>query len=188
MFPLFNETTAPETAKAILVKTKEEFKMIPNLERTMALAPTLLESCVTCWSLFNNTSLSPVERQIVYQTANFENECDYCIPWHTLLSKQAKMLSADIEALRTGAKLSNPQYEALRQFTKSLIRTQGKIVRAELDDFLEAGYHPQQALEVVLGIAIKTMSNYTNSIAGTPLDDAVKNYQWHKPTIKLRKE
>ena len=98
------------------------------------------------------------------------------------------MSPVDIEALRTGAKLSNPQYEALRQFTKSLIRTQGKVVPAELDDFLAAGYHPQQALEVVLGIAIKTMSNYTNSIAGTPLDDVVKNYQWYKPTVKLRKE
>ena len=61
--------------------------MIPNLEKTMASAPTLLESYATCWSLFQNTSLSPVERQIVYQTANFENECDYCVPWHTLLSK-----------------------------------------------------------------------------------------------------
>ena len=187
MFPLFDENTAPETAQSLLAKTKEEFKMIPNLERTMALSPTLLESYVTCWSLFSKTSLSPIERQIVYQTANFENECDYCVPWHTLLAKQVKMPKEDIEALRTGAKLSNQRYEALRVFTQSLIRTQGKIVRSELDAFMQAGYVPQQALEVILGIAIKTMSNYTNSITGTPLDDVVKPYQWHKPTIKLRK-
>jgi hypothetical protein len=40
---------------------------------------------------------------------------------------------------------------------------------------------------IVLGVAIKTMSNYTNSITGTPLDDQVKPYQWQKPTIKQRK-
>lgn len=186
IFPLFDDKTAPEKARPILNKTKEEFKMIPNLERTMALAPALLESYVTCWDLFNNTSLSPIERQIVYQTANFENECDYCVPWHTLLSKQAKMPPEDIEALRNGAKLSNNRYEALRIFTRSLIRTRGKIVRSELNAFVESGYTTEQALEVVLGIAIKTMSNYTNSIAGTPLDDTVKSYQWSKPTIKLR--
>jgi alkylhydroperoxidase family enzyme len=186
MFPLFDESTAPETARSILAKTKEEFKMIPNLERTMALAPSLLEAYTICWSLFQNTSLSPIECQIVYQTANFENECDYCVPWHTLLSKQAKIPSEDIEALRTGAKLSNSRHEELRRFTQSLIRCKGKVVQADLDAFYQAGYSPQQALEVVLGIAIKTMSNYTNSIAGTPLDDPVKPYQWQKPTIKLR--
>lgn len=185
-FPLFDEVTAPEAAKPILSKTKEEFKMIPNLERTMALAPTLLESYVTSWSLFNHTSLSAIERQIVYQTANFENECDYCIPWHTFLAKKAKMPQEDIEALRTGAKLSNSRHEELRRFTQSLIRSQGKIVRSELDTFFQAGYSPQQALEVILGIAVKTMSNYTNSIAGTPLDDPVKSYRWNKPKIKMR--
>ena len=186
MFPLFDETTAPETARPILAKTKEEFKLVPNLEKTLALAPALLESYTTCWSLFQNTSLSPIERQIVYQTANFENECDYCVPWHTLLSKQVKMSKEDIEALRTGAKLSNSRYEELRRFTQCLIRSHGKVVRSDLDAFIRAGYSPQQALEVVLGIAIKTMSNYTNSITGTPLDDVVKRFAWQKPTIELR--
>ena len=184
MFPLFDEATAPEAARPILIKTRKEFRMIPNLERTMALAPTLLESYATCWNLYGNTSLSPVERQIVYQTANLENECDYCVPWHTLLSKQAKMPQQDIEALRTGASLSDSRHEELRRFTQSLIRSKGKIVRADLDAFYRAGYNSQQALEVVLGIAIKTMSNYTNSIAGTPLDEVVKAFEWQKPTIK----
>ena len=51
MFPLFDEATAPEAARPILIKTRKEFRMIPNLERTMALAPTLLESYATCWNL-----------------------------------------------------------------------------------------------------------------------------------------
>jgi len=186
MFPLFDETTAPQKARPILAKTKEEFKMIPNLERTMALAPTLLESYATCWSLFQSTSLSLIERQIVYQTANFENECNYCVPWHTLLAKQATMNQEDIENLRTGAKLSNSRHEELRRFTQSLIRSQGKVVQSDLDAFYQAGYSSQQALEVILGIAIKIMSNYTNSITGTPLDDAVKSYSWKKPTIELK--
>lgn len=69
-----------------------------------------------------------------------------------------------------------------------MIRTQNKIAQAELDAFLAVGYSPQQALEVVLGIAIKTMSNYTNSIAGTPLDKVVRSYRWQKPTIEPRKQ
>ena len=35
------------------------------------------------------------------------------------------MTQEDIEALRTGAKLSNSRHEELRRFTQSLIRTKG---------------------------------------------------------------
>jgi uncharacterized peroxidase-related enzyme len=185
-FTLFDEQTAPTAAQPILAKTQQAFKMIPNLERIMALAPTLLQSYSTAWTVFSQTSLSAVEQQIVYQTANFENECDYCVPWHTLLSQQANMSEQDIDALRTGRKLSTERYEELRRFTQALIHSKGKVVQADIDAFYEKGFTPQQVLEVVLGIAIKTMSNYTNSIAGTPLDSVVQKYRWKKPTIELR--
>ena len=57
---------------------------------------------------------------------------------------------------------------------------------AELSAFLDAGYTGAQALEVVLGLAVKVMSNYTNSIAGTPLDGAVEKLRWKKPKIATR--
>ena len=41
--------------------------------------------------------------------------------------------------------------------------------------FLDAGWGAQQVLEVVLGVSIKMMSNYTNAIARVPLDAAVSN-------------
>jgi len=87
MFKMFDEINGPDGAREILEKTKAEFKMIPNLERTMAGAPALLEAYSTTWNIFKTTTLSEVEQQIVYQTANFENECNYCVPWHTLLSR-----------------------------------------------------------------------------------------------------
>jgi alkylhydroperoxidase family enzyme len=39
-----------------------------------------------------------------------------------------------------------------------------------LDAFFKHGYEDKHALDVVLSIAIKTMSNFTNSIAEMPLD------------------
>lgn len=185
-FPQHDEATAPEAAKGALAEVKADFGMIPNLERTMATAPALLKAYAAAWSLFDETSLDPVERQIVYQTANFENECDYCVPWHTLLSKKAGMAGEDVEALRRGGALSDPRQEALRRFAQTVVRTRGNVAEADLDAFFAAGWSPQAALEVVLGIAIKTMSNYTNSIAGTPLDKAVAKHAWSKPVIKPR--
>lgn len=152
----------------------------------MAESPALLEGYVYLWELFDTTSLSPIERQVVYQTANFENQCEYCVPWHTKLSQMAGMSPDEIEALRQGAELANRKLEALRQFTRSLILNRGKITEVELNAFLAVGYSTQQALEVILGIAVKTMSNYTNSIAGTPLDKAVERLRWKKPVISMQ--
>ncbi|MEL6196900.1 MAG: carboxymuconolactone decarboxylase family protein [Pseudomonadota bacterium] len=185
-FPLHDETTAPEAARDALAATRKNFGMIPNLERVMAGAPALLAAYSGAWDLFDETSLTPAERQIVYQTANVENECDYCVPWHSLLAKKAGLAPAEVEALRTGTPLSDPRHEALRAFARRLIHSRGKVLEADLEAFLGVGYTAQQALEVVLGLAIKTMSNFTNSIAGTPLDTAVRPLAWSKPRIAMR--
>jgi uncharacterized peroxidase-related enzyme len=180
-FTIHTPETAPEPSRELLLQTRETFGMIPNLEGVMASAPSLLKSYVSMWDEFENTSLSPCERQIVYQTVNFENTCNYCVPWHTLLSKKARMSASDITALREGTALSDPKHEALRLFTRELVLQRGKVSRGSLASFFAAGYSDQAALEVVMGIAIKTMSNYTNSIAATPLDEAVKPQFWKKP-------
>ncbi len=182
-FPVHDENTAPEAAREHLAATRRSFGMIPNLERVMASAPALLETYSLGWEAFGRTSLSPIEQQVVYQTANFENECNYCVPWHTLLAKQAGADAATIEALRGGRRLPDSRLEALRQFTRTMVLNRGKATKADLDAFLEAGLRPEQALEVVLGIAIKTMSNFTNSIAATPLDKQVGHLAWKKPLI-----
>lgn len=180
-FQIHTPETAPEASRDLLLHTLEGFGMIPNLEGVMAEAPSLLASYVSMWDAFEKTSLSPAERQIVYQAANFENTCNYCVPWHTLLSRNAGMSESDIEALRDGLPLGDVKHEALRLFTKEVVIQRGKIHRAALAAFFAAGYTQQTALEVIMGIAIKTMSNYTNSIAGTPLDAAVEKFAWRKP-------
>lgn len=186
MFPIHTEITAPEASKPLLEQAKKNLGIIPNLERVMAESPALLEGYVHLWELFDTTSLSAIERQVVYQTANFENQCEYCVPWHTKLSQIAGMSPDEIEALRQGAELADRKLEALRQFTRSLIFNRGKVTEAELNAFFAVGYSAQQALEVILGIAVKTMSNYTNSIAGTPLDKAVERLRWKKPVISMK--
>jgi len=133
------------------------------------------------WDEFQNTTLTPIERQVVYQTINFENTCTYCVPWHSLLARKAGMNETDIEALRNGTSLGDTKLESLRLFTKEVVLQRGKICRGTLEAFMNAGYTPQNALEVVMGIAIKTMSNYTNSIAATPLDKQVQQLAWKKP-------
>ena len=186
-FHLLDEATAPEGALEALTTTKKNFGMIPNVEKVMALAPQLLSGYAHMWDLFETTTFTPIERQVVFMTANFENECNYCIPWHSMLAKNAGMEKSEVDALRSGAPLADPKLEALRAFTRTLIANRGKASEAELQVFFDAGYTVAQVLEVILGLAIKLISNYTNSIAGTPLDPEAEHLRWEKPVIRERR-
>lgn len=172
-FELHDPATAPPASQALLAEAEAALGKIPNLEKVMAAAPPLLSAYVRTWALFDETSLSPAERQVVYQTANVANGCDYCRPWHAYLSSLTAMDPADAQRLRDGEALADPRLEALRQFTAAVLASKGHVAPAAFEAFIAAGFTQAQALEVVLGLAIKVMSNYTNALAGTPLDEEV---------------
>ncbi len=183
-FDLFDENTAPDASKSYLLAAKESFGLVPNVEKVMAQAPGLLATYMTGWNEFGESSFTAAEQQIVYQAANFENNCEYCVPWHTILAESAGLSAIDVEALRNGAALSDSKQEALRIFAQDMVRTKGSVAPAAIKAFFDAGYSEKQALEVVLGLAVKVMSNYTNAIAQTPLDEAAQAKAWKKPTLR----
>jgi alkylhydroperoxidase family enzyme len=182
-FPIYTTDTAPEESKVALAHAKETFGFIPNLEGVFAQAPSLLKGSMALWDLFEATSFTPVEQQVIYLTANYEHECHYCMAAHSGLAKMIGMSADDIQGLRDGRLLSDPKLQALRQFTQRLIQARGWLDDSEIEAFLAAGYTQQQVLEVILGIAIKILHNYTNHIAKTPLDKPFQPYVWSKPAL-----
>ena len=64
------------------------------------------------------------------------------------------------------------------QFAIAVNDTRGWPSDAQLDAFLAAGYSRRSVLEVILGTALKVLSNYTNHVAETDLDDAFKANAW----------
>lgn len=181
-FPIYTLDNAPEASKAALAQAKATFGFIPNLEGIFAQAPSLLKGSMALWGLFEATSFTPIEQQVIYLSANYEHDCHYCMAAHSGLAKMIGMSANDIQALRNGIPLNDPKLQALRRFTQRMVQARGWLEDREIEAFLAAGYTQQQVLEVILGIAIKIMHNYTNHIAKTPLDKPFQPYVWSKPT------
>lgn len=76
-FPLHDLESAPEASRPLLEEVQGGFGMIPNLERTMAEAPVLLEGYGHLWESFAKSSFSAIERQVVMQAVNVRHACDY---------------------------------------------------------------------------------------------------------------
>ncbi len=103
---------------------------------------------------------------------------------HSGLARMIGMSADMIQSLRNGTRLSDPKLQALRHFTQRMVEARGWVDDSEIEEFIAAGYTQQQVLEIILGIAIKIMHNYTNHIAKTPLDKPFQPYVWSKPVVK----
>jgi alkylhydroperoxidase family enzyme len=57
-----------------------------------------------------------------------------------------------------------------------MVQGRGRVAEQEVDAFLAAGFSRAQVLEVVLGVGLKTLSNYTNHLAQTPVDAAFQKH------------
>ena len=72
MFTYYELETASEEAKPLMEQSLKTFKMIPNLHKVLAEAPATYEAYNTVFSLFmKNTSLSPLEQQVVFMTSKY---------------------------------------------------------------------------------------------------------------------
>ncbi|ACK73777.1 Carboxymuconolactone decarboxylase (plasmid) [Gloeothece citriformis PCC 7424] len=180
-FTIYDLETAPPDSKEALRHAKETFGLIPNLEGILAQAPPVLKGSMALWDLFETSSFTPIERQVIYLSVNYFHECGYCMAAHSGLAKKIGMANEDIEALRVGQPLTDPKLQALRSFTVRMLEERGWVKNEEIEGFIAAGYTKQQVLEVILAIAVKVIHNYTNHIAQTPLDKAFRPYAWSKP-------
>ena len=151
---------------------------LTDLFATMAEAPALLEGYTALSGILQKTDLNETERQIVLMTNNRLNGCEYCMSAHTAISHMSGVAADVIDALRTNTPIKDAKLEALRSFSAVINETRGWPKAPDVEAFLNAGYTRQNILEVILGTALKVMSNYTNHIAQTKLDDAFKPVAW----------
>ena len=63
------------------------------------------------------------------------------------------------------------------------MRNRGLVERQDIDAFLKAGFTKANVLDVINGVTLKTLSNYVNHIAETPLDEAFQAMSWSKPIL-----
>lgn len=182
-FKLHTLATAPVAAVPILEAANKGLGFIPNLYAHLAEAPTSLQAYKQLGALLEQSSLTPAEQQVVLISVSIENACAYCVAAHSFLARNmVKVEDNIIAALRSGQTLPDRKLNALSVFAKAIAHKRGWVGGSkELNDFFAEGYTPQQALEVVLGAAMKTLSNYVNHLTDTPLDAAFASEAWEVP-------
>lgn len=81
-----------------------------------------------------------------------------------------KVEASLIDDLNQGKPVADPKLRALQETTYAMVDQRGHLTDAQIEHFISSGYGNQQLLEILLGLAQKTISNYANHLAKTPVD------------------
>jgi len=171
------ETASPASAE-ILANAEKGYGFIPNLLGVMAESPALLKAYMAIGKIFDESSFSSTERQVVILTASRFNECRYCMAAHSVVAGMQKIPTDVIEAIRSDEPIADARLETLRKTVALLVEQRGWLSEEDTAAFFAAGYTKAQLLEVIVGISYKTLSNYVNKVAEAPLDDAFASAAW----------
>ena len=172
---------APAPAsQAVLDVVAERVGFVPNLFSTMAQQPGVVEAFVALDGAFSESSLSPVERQTIQLAASVENEGRYCVAGHTLFGRSIGMPEQAIGAIRSGGDVEDDRLSALHRFAQQMIRSRGHVSVQDIEALTAAGFSRPQMMEIIMGVTVKTFTNYVDSVMHLTLDEKFKPAAWEK--------
>lgn len=180
-FETYSLENVDDEGREVLETVNKAFGFVPNLMGTMVESPQLAQAYLDIGKTFGETSFSETEQQVVLLAVSRYHECEYCVAAHSAIAGMGRVPADVVAAIRNDEPIADPKLEALRRFVTKMAGQRGRVDDADIAEFTDAGYERRQVLEVLVGLAMKTMSNFTNHIAGTELDGAFRKHEWRTP-------
>lgn len=154
--------------QAIFDQMKKSFGQVPNLYATFALNETALPDYLALQN--RKSTLSGKEKEIVNLVVSQVNECAYCLPAHTVISKMHGFTDEQILEIRRANISFDDKYDALAKFVKETTVNRGRPSANASDALFAEGYTQANAIDVIMMIGDKIISNYLHNFTQVPVD------------------
>lgn len=170
--------SADERQKPLLAGAQKSLGFIPNMYANMAINPGVLSTYLHGYADFREHSgFTSQEQEVVFLAISMTNGCSYCGAAHSMLADKVSGVKPEVlAAIREGKTIPDEKLKALYQFAVDMVETQGKVSKEQGDAFRQAGYGDQHVTSVILAIAVKTLSNYSNHFFEPAVDSAFADY------------
>ncbi len=161
---------SPAASQPLLQAVKKQLGVVPNLFRVVGNSPAALEGYLGLNGALGKGKIDVKTRERIALAVAEINGCGYCLAAHSYLAKNlAKLDEAEISANRGGAS-NDPKADAAVAFAAKIVRERGHVAAADLEAVRAAGYGDAEVIEIVLHVALNTLTNYVNEVAGTDID------------------
>lgn len=170
---------ATDRQREILETAQKQVGFIPNMYANMVNVPGVLTTYLHGYGLFRTESgFTPAEQEVVFLAISQVNGCKYCTAAHSMIADKVSGVPAPVlQAIRAGQPIPDARLAAVFALTQDLVKNLGQPAPAEVQAFLNAGFTEPQLLNIILAIAVKVLSNYSNHAFGTEVDERFAAYQ-----------
>jgi uncharacterized peroxidase-related enzyme len=160
----------PAASRPLLEAVQKQLGSVPNLFRVVGNSPAGLEGYLGLNGALGQSALDVKTRNRIAFVVAQENGCDYCLSAHTYLGKNLARLEDAEMSLNRDATAADPKAAAAVRFAAQVVRARGHVGDAELAAVRAAGYGDAEIVEIVLHVALNTLTNYINTVAATEID------------------
>jgi uncharacterized peroxidase-related enzyme len=164
-----NPAASEGKASALLGSVKAKMGVVPNMMKTMAHSPALLEGYLAFSGALAKGVLPAVVREQLALVVSQANGCEYCVSAHALFAGRAGLSPEQIAWAREGV-AQDAKTQAVLSLALNILEARGDVSDEELDDAREAGLSDAEIAEVVGHVTLSTLTNYFNNLAHTELD------------------
>lgn len=168
----------PAASRPLLDAVNKQLGVVPNLMKVLGNSPAALGGYLNfSGALGKGTIGAKTGERIALAIAEF-NRCGYCLAAHAYLGKNvAKLDDAEIAANRNGTS-ADPKADAAVRFAVNVAQERGHVADSAVQAVKSAGYTDGEVMEIVLHVALNTLTNYVNTVAQTEIDF---------PVVEMRK-
>ncbi len=164
------ETTQVDSdTQSLFARLAQKLGRTPNLVRTMAVSPAVLDAYLGFARSMSRSSLSPQLREQIGLTVSELNSCQYCLAAHTEFGRSAGLADNEIADSRKGLS-PDQETEAILQFARRIVTKRGRVSDADLRSLRDAGAGEAEIAEIVAAVALNTFTNYFIHVAETEID------------------
>jgi uncharacterized peroxidase-related enzyme len=166
--PVDRQSTDKQTVKT-LNAVERKLGTLPNIFTTFAHSPAALKSYLQLTETLAKGRLSARQREMLAIAVAEENTCEYCLSAHIAIGTNCGLSEQDIILARQGSAADSLD-RAITRFAVQVTRSKATLNEVELNGIKRSGLDDELVVEVIANVAMNTMTNYLNRIAGTDVD------------------
>ncbi len=167
--PAVDPATATGKAKELLNAVHQSLGITPNMMRTMANSPAVLDGYLSLSAALAKGSLRPGLREQIALAVAEANACDYCLSAHSTLGRMAGLGPDQISASRQAAS-TDPKAAAALRFATEVVAVRGAVTNTQFEAVRSAGFNDGEIAEILVHVALNVFTNYFNKAALTVID------------------
>jgi len=161
---------SPAATLPLLDEVNKQLGTVPNMMKLIGHSPPALEGYLNMSDALKKGKINKKTRERIALALAEINGSRYCLSAHSHFGKNMNLGETEIKANRSGTSLEDPKAAAAIHFAAKVALDRGHVCDTDIEEVREAGHSNAEIVEIILHVALNTLTNYLNTVAKLKID------------------